>query len=84
MKSNNSNLLKEIGEALLDMISGTVASKVGWSIILITVGCVCVFSPIVGQPEKPNAFYVSGVICWIWALYLLISRAIEIRKENKG
>ncbi len=40
---NKNNLLKEIGEALLEMIGGTIASKAGWSIILIAVGSVYVF-----------------------------------------
>lgn len=81
-QNKKESLLKEIGEALLDMLGGTVASKAAWSIVLFAVGSVCVFSPIVGEINKPIAFYITGVICWIWALYLLISRAIEINKEN--
>jgi hypothetical protein len=80
-KSNS--IFKELGIALFELFAGSIKSKAGLILLLSVLGFIFLGLQIVGENEKPLAFYIIGAILMIGAAYLLILRVIEIKKNKQ-
>jgi len=82
--SNESNsIFSNILIAFIELIGGTIRTKIGFALLLIIIGSICLFSPVEGKPDKPAVLLFSGYTLITIGIIMIIWKTILKKDMDK-
>ena len=72
----------EIGLEFLNLVFGNVYTKTGFSLLLFTLGLICIFANMENE-VKPKGFYIVGGLLILISIILISKRYLELKRKNE-
>jgi hypothetical protein len=82
-KSIEKKIAVEIGMEFLDLIFGNIYTKIGFSLMLLIIGGICILAPIENEIYKSKVFYIVGGILVLSSILLIFKRYLELKNIDR-